>query len=93
MGANKTSFKKGQVANPKGRPKKGYSITAYFKEFLKANPEVREKIAKAIEDKAAKGDMAAIKLLWNYMDGLPTQPTDITSKGEKVDKLVIIKTK
>lgn len=89
----KNQFKPGNNANPTGRPKKGYSITEWFKEFLEANPKAKTEIAEAIRSKAAKGDMAAIKLLWNYMDGLPTQKTDITSKGEKLEGLVITKTK
>ena len=93
MPKTKTSWKPGQSGNPKGGPKKGYSITDWFKEFLSANPEDRERIAKAIVDKAVKGDTAAIKLIWNYMDGLPKQSTDITSKDEKIENLVIIKTK
>jgi len=73
MGANKTSFKKGQVANPKGRPKKGYSITDWFKEMLSSKPEVKDAIGKKIIEKALKGDMAAMRLVWNYMDGMPSQ--------------------
>ena len=75
MAKTKTSFKKGQIANPNGRPKKGYSITEWFKEMLKADPGARDKLGKAIYAKAMEGDTAAMKLVWNYMDG-PSQPVD-----------------
>ena len=65
------AFKPGQSGNPKGRPKKGYSITEWFRDLLKSDPEVKNKIGKAIVKKALYGDMAAIKLIWNYMDGMP----------------------
>jgi len=71
MAKTRTSFKKGQIANPKGRPKKGYSITAWFKNMLNSRPEVREAMGKAITKKALEGDVAAQKMVWNYMDGMP----------------------
>jgi len=85
MAKTRTSFKKGQVANPHGRPKKGYSITAWFKAMFKAKPEVKEKLGQSIVAKALKGDIAAQKLIWNYMDGMPLQVTDLTSLGEKIE--------
>ena len=71
---------KGISANPKGRPPKGYSITEWFKEMLKSNPEVKNKIGNAIISKALSGDVTAQKLVWGYMDGQPQQ--DIKATGE-----------
>ena len=97
MGKNKTSFKPGQVANPKGRPKKGYSITEMMKELIASEVKdeksgkmvkVREALGKSILKKALKGDRAAIRMIWNYMDGMPAQGVDITSKGEKIESLI-----
>ena len=73
MGKNNTSFKLGEVHNPNGRPLKGYSITEWFKEMLTKDPEVKDKIGKAILAKALEGDSAAQRLVWNYMDGTPQQ--------------------
>ena len=73
-------FKKGVSGNPKGRPKKGYSITEWFKGMLKSNPEVKDKIGNAIVKKALAGDVAAQKLVWSYMDGMPQQ--EIKAEGE-----------
>lgn len=76
--------KKGAEANPNGRPKKGYSITEWFQEMLKASPEKRDAIGASIMAKALEGDATAIKLVWNYMDGMPPQSVDLTSKGEQI---------
>lgn len=66
-----TRFKKGQSGNPNGRPKKGYSITEWFREMLNSNPDVRDAIGKSIVKKALEGDSSAQRLVWNYMDGQP----------------------
>lgn len=79
MVTNQTSFKKGQSGNPNGRPLKGHSITEWFREMLDSNPDVREKLGRSILNKALDGDIAAIKLIWNHLDGMPKQTTDISS--------------
>ena len=71
-------FKPGQSGNPKGRPKKGYSITEWFKNMLASNPEMKDELGKSIMAKALKGDPTALKLVWNYMDGMPKQTIDAT---------------
>lgn len=81
MGGNpnpKNQFKPGQSGNPKGRPKKDTSLTELMKEFLTHIPEGQEKTYKELFiqkclQMAMKGDMQAIKLLWNYIDGMPQQ--------------------
>ena len=78
MGKSSTSIKPGQVLNPKGRPKKGYSITDWFKQMLDSKPEVKDALGKSIIKKALEGDSAAQRLVWNYMDGMPKQKADIT---------------
>lgn len=67
-------FKPGQSGNPKGRPPKGYSITEAFKSMLAAEPEVKARIVQSIKEKAEKGDVTAMKMIWEYMDGKPKQP-------------------
>ena len=75
--ANKaTQFKQGEVNNPNGRPKKGYSITEMMKELLSTpidGKDVRAALARSILDKALKGDIGAQKIIWQYMDGMPLQ--------------------
>ena len=79
------AWKKGQSGNLKGRPPKGYSITEMMQEMLKSNPKLKRSIGKRVAEKALKGDMTAIKMIWNYMDGMP--PQDITSKGKELNSL------
>jgi len=59
------------VLNPTGRPPKGYSITAWFKQMLASKPEVKDAIGKSIVKKALEGDVAAQRMVWSYMDGMP----------------------
>lgn len=73
MSNKDTQFKPGQSGNPNGRPKKGYSITEWFKEMLDSKPEVKDAIGKSIMKKALEGDTAAQKMVWQYMDGMPQQ--------------------
>ncbi len=82
--ATPASYKPGQSGNPKGRPKKGYSITDWFQNMLASTPEVKETLGKSILRKALEGDATAQKLIWNYMDGMPEQKTDITTDGEQI---------
>lgn len=66
-------WKPGETGNPNGRPKKGYSITEMMKEMLNNKPEIKESIGAVITAKALEGDIAALKMIWNYMDGMPQQ--------------------
>lgn len=81
--------KKGAEANPNGRPKKGYSITEWFQEMLKANPETRDAIGASITAKALEGDPAAIKLVWNYMDGMPKQSVQLSGDDDNPVKIEV----
>lgn len=78
------TFKPGQSGNPNGRPPKGYSITEMMREMLASKPEIKDAIGKVIAQKAMEGDRDAIRLLWQYMDGMPSQSVDLTSKGEQL---------
>jgi len=82
MGKTSTSFKPGQSGNPNGRPPKEHSITATIRAMMDEKPEIKKALGTKILDMALKGDMTAMKTLWNYMDGMPIQ--DFTSGGEKI---------
>lgn len=73
-----------QNINRKGQPKKGYSITEAFRSMLCADPDAKRQIVESIKEKALKGDPAAQKLVWNYMDGLPPKsPEDPGASAER----------
>ena len=71
-------WKKGESGNHKGRPPKGYSITGMMKEMLESNPDVKAKIGKKVAEKAMAGDITAVKLVWQYMDGMPLQGIELS---------------
>lgn len=92
MPLTRTSFKKGVVTNPNGRPPKGYSITDMFKSMLSAKPEVKEAIQNAILKKALQGDTTAQKLIWGYMDGMPKQEHEHTGEdGGTIDHTLTVR--
>lgn len=79
-----TKFKPGESGNPNGRPPKGYSITETVRAMLNEKPEIKHALATKVMEAALKGDIAAQKMIWQYMDGMPKQAVDLTSKGEQV---------
>jgi len=81
------SIKTGEVRNPNGRPKKGETLTDILK--LKADCieeteklPIKDVIAKKLLDLAIKGDMAAIKYVYDRIDGTPIQSVNLDAKME-----------
>ena len=76
-----TKFKKGQSGNPKGRPKESFSLLTILKrELQQIPPELKGKERKMYADMLVKkqlykaiieGDEQSIKLIWNYVEGVP----------------------
>lgn len=75
--------KRGAAANPNGRPKKGYSITETIRSMLTARPEIKQELGNKILEMALKGDITAIKTLWQYMDGMPKQGLELAGPEGK----------
>jgi hypothetical protein len=84
------TFVKGQSGNPAGKPKGTRSFTTKVREALEKIAEGKdysyeEAFIKSILKKAIiDGDSSTQRLIWNYLDGLPAQSMDLTSKGEKI---------
>lgn len=75
-------WKKGQSGNPKGSPGKEHSITQTIKDMMAERPEIKKALGAKILEMAMKGDITAMKTIWQYMDGMPLQQTDVTTDGE-----------
>jgi hypothetical protein len=65
----KTSFKPGNCANPNGRPPKGEALT----DVLKSKVDKEAIAEKLIEIALEKGDITALKYIYDRIDGTPTQ--------------------
>jgi hypothetical protein len=85
------SFKPGDSRiNRNGRPKKGTSLTEILKYKLdqktddNSNKKVlnREIIAEKLIELAKKGNIAAIKYIYDRLEGLPIQAIDISRSRE-----------
>lgn len=72
-------WKEGQSGNPKGRPPKGHSITETIRAMMDERPEIKKALAAKVLQMASEGDITAMKTIWNYLDGMPTQKQEITA--------------
>ena len=78
-------FKQGKSGNPKGRPKKGETMTDLLREKIEIPKTSREKLTrkeKIIEKLillAEGGDLSALKYLFDRLDGRPKESIDLTS--------------
>lgn len=81
---NLKSWKPGQSGNPNGRPKKAVCITELVRSYLNGTINTKggiisrgQALAEKLYECAKDGDMTAIKLLMNYIDGLPIQKVEV----------------
>lgn len=77
----KGRFVEGQSGNPDGRPV--FSLVAILKAELQKCPEGQDKktyaelvVAKMLKEATTRGDHAQIKLIWNYIEGMPKQAVE-----------------
>jgi hypothetical protein len=90
---NLKPFKKGQIGNPNGRPKKLPEIDKLMAEVMgeeKDGITAAQAILNMLRGKAAKGDIKAAQLLFDRAYGKSKQQIDVTSQGEKVTVPTII---
>ena len=65
------NFKKGVVSNPNGRPKSGESMTDVLKSMVD-----KDEIAAKLIQIAKKGNFAALKYVYDRIDGMPKQAVE-----------------
>lgn len=81
-----TQFKPGQSGNPNGRPPKAWSWSDVLQEVAEridpqTKKEFRTAAAEALFKKVLDGDVGAMKVYMDRMDGLPRQGVDADVKG------------
>ncbi len=93
--SNLKPWKKGQSGNPKGRPKKTDCLTSLLAEEIdKVDPEDkhkrtwRELIVIATMRLAIKGNAAALKEVWDRMDGKVKDEVEMTGGVDLVQLLI-----
>lgn len=71
-------------ANPNGRPKKQHSLTDALTQILTEQPEIKKAlITKTLKLALESGDMEAIKLLWDRVDGKAIQMTELSLRNNQ----------
>jgi hypothetical protein len=71
-------FKPGQSGNPNGRPKLPWSIREPIKEYLRKHPDKKRAFVEKLMAMSLGGDINAMKLVMNYMDGMPNQQIEMS---------------
>ena len=94
------NWKPGESGNLKGRPKGSISITTVMKRLLQKIVKTQDGTSKQRVETLASNILgmalnerneAMIKLVWNYIDGLPKQSTKIEIEGELPVRVISIK--
>jgi len=77
-------FSKGKSGNPQGRPKKGETLTDLLREKIEVPKTAKEKLTRKeriIEQLitlAEGGDLAALKYVFDRIDGRPKESIELT---------------
>lgn len=82
MAKSSTSFKPGKSGNPKGRPPSGSAWSDILREIgeeveKKSGQTYKELVGKRLWVECVNGNISAIKELFNRMDGMPKQQTEL----------------
>ena len=85
----KTSFKKGESGNPKGRPRKDESLSDILRVQLnkriaggESKKLAKEAIVEAMIRLAVNGDLTAARMIMDRTEGTPKQTADINTQIE-----------
>jgi len=87
-------FQKGVSGNPGGRPKKDWTWGQMLETIgeeteLKSGKKFKELVSRRLWVECVNGNITAIKELFNRMEGLPMQFTDVTSDGKQLPITII----
>lgn len=73
----------GQSGNPSGRVRSKPFSEALNRALAQGDPERLRRLAEVLLDKAADGDMAAIKEVADRLDGKPAQSLSVGNEDDK----------
>lgn len=80
-----TLFRKGQSGNPAGRPKGAPTLVPSIKRLLEQPGEDgrtgKDRLARALLERAYAGEIEAIKVVLDRVDGKLTTPVDVDHAG------------
>lgn len=82
------------IAGNPGKPKGARHMTTKIMEAIEkvsADSGKREdvELVRTLIRQAKKGDMQAMKLIFNYVDGMPQQDIDVTTDGQPLETGII----
>lgn len=89
-------FVKGESGNPAGRPKGsgGLTLIPIMRRYLEKIPEGQKNtykellIEKLFKKAMVEQDSKSLKIIINYIDGLPSQSLDLTTDGNPFTALM-----
>lgn len=88
------SWRPGQSGNPKGRPKSGKRLTDVLRRVLaepaKEGKTKADELADVLVGLAQKGDLDALKYIYDRLDGKPTESQEISGPGGKPLELQVV---
>ena len=83
------AWKQGQSGNIKGRPKSGKAMTDLLRNELNRRDidkvPIKEKVVKALINKALEGDPTALKYVFDRLDGRPMESVSANVTGNIID--------
>lgn len=80
----KTAFKPGQSGNPRGRPPKGYALADLLNDELDRLDQ-RKKVVRTLITAAVNGDMQAVKIIFDRIDGKARETIDLNATAANPD--------
>jgi hypothetical protein len=87
-------FSAGQSGNPKGRPRKNKSLTEALEKELRKRRQTgktgKAELAKTLVDLAMGGDIAALKYVYDRIDGKPRETVVLENAALEIKLLEVL---
>ena len=94
MAENSGQIKPGEIRNSNGRPKKERCLTALMEEYLESTDDSEKqrkcRLIEKIYELAMEGDTVCLKMILNYIDGMPKQSIAVEGSAEENPILIAL---